>query len=203
MAAAEPITAKGQKTRTRIVRAAAELVAEKGAVAVSLDDVCARAGASRSQLYHYFDDKADLIRAVVAATTSAVLDAQNEYLDSLDSFAAIAAWFDLLVALQEARDARGGCPIGSLVGQLAERDEQARVALKTSFDDWQGHLADGLGRMRDRGELKPDMDPVRTATATMASVQGGLLLSQVRRDPEQLRIALDAAMTALREGAIS
>ncbi|HUA73051.1 MAG TPA: TetR family transcriptional regulator [Solirubrobacteraceae bacterium] len=203
MAATEPTTAKGQKTRARIVQAAAELVAEKGAVAVSLDDVGARAGASRSQLYHYFDDKADLIRAVVAATTTAVLETQNDHLGRLESFAAIAAWFDSLVALQEAREARGGCPIGSLVGQLAERDERARVALETSFEDWQGHLTSGLSRMRERGELTPDADPVRLATATMASVQGGLLLSQVRRDPGQLRTALDAAMIALRAAAVS
>jgi len=36
------------------------------------------------------------------------------------------------------------------------------------------------------------------ATATMVSIQGGLLLTQVRRDPKQLRIALDAARVVLR-----
>ena len=34
--------------------------------------------------------------------------------------------------------------------------------------------------------------------ATMASLQGGLLLTQVRRDPNQLRIALNAARDNLR-----
>ncbi|MBR7827886.1 hypothetical protein KDK95_16325 [Actinospica sp. MGRD01-02] len=32
----------------------------------------------------------------------------------------------------------------------------------------------------------------------MASIQGGLLLTQVRRDPQQLRIAADAALAHLR-----
>jgi TetR/AcrR family transcriptional regulator, transcriptional repressor for nem operon len=48
--AREPSTAKGQSTRARIVQAAAELVAEKGAAGMSLDDVGERAHASRSQL---------------------------------------------------------------------------------------------------------------------------------------------------------
>ena len=48
-----------------------------------------------------------------------------------------------------------------------------------------------------RGELRGDADPERLATATMASLQGGLLLSQVRRDPGQLRAALDAALAYL------
>jgi len=51
--------------------------------------------------------------------------------------------------------------------------------------------------MRTHGELAPTADPARLATATMASVQGGLILTQVRRDPRQLRIALDGAMTTL------
>src|SRR5258708_34293752 len=113
-------TAKGRSTRTRIVQASAEVVAEKGAAAMSLDDVCERAHASRSQLYHYFDDRDDLVRAVIDATTDSVLLAQDGLLDHLDTWAGIARWLRALVALQEAREARGGCPIGSLVGQPAD-----------------------------------------------------------------------------------
>ena len=144
MSQAQPSTAKGQSTRGRIVQAAAELVAEKGAAAMSLDDVGARAHASRSQLYHYFDDRDDLIRAVVDATTNSVLLAQDELLDHLDTWAGIDRWFRTLVTFQEQREARGGCPIGSLVGQLAERDSLAREALADGFERWEAHLRDGL-----------------------------------------------------------
>ena len=47
-------------------------------------------------------------------------------------------------------------------------------------------------------KLRQDADPAVLAAATMASLQGGLLLTQVRRDPHQLRIALDAARAYLR-----
>jgi hypothetical protein len=36
----------------------------------------------------------------------------------------------------------------------------------------------------------------------MASIQGGFLLTQVRRDPRQLRVALDAARANLRLAAV-
>src|SRR5689334_17000456 len=112
MPSADPLTRKGQSTRSRIVQVAAELVAEKGVAATSLDDVGERAHASRSQLYHYFNDRDDLIRAVVNATTDSVLLAQDELLDHLDTWAGIDRWFRALVAMQEQREARGGCPIG-------------------------------------------------------------------------------------------
>jgi TetR/AcrR family transcriptional regulator, transcriptional repressor for nem operon len=201
MPEAQPSTLKGQTTRARIVQAAAELVAEKGVAAMSLDDVGQRAHASRSQLYHYFDDRDDLIRAVVNATTDSVLLAQDALLDHLDTWAGIDRWFRALVDLQKEREARGGCPIGSLVGQLAERDPGARANLADGFERWEAHLRDGLERMQARGRLSANADPAALATATMALLQGGLLLTQVRRDPRQLRTALAAARVLLRSAA--
>jgi AcrR family transcriptional regulator len=198
MTVSEPTTERGRNTRARIVRAAAELVAERGAAGMSLDDVGACAHASRSQLYHYFEDRDDLIRAVIAATTGAVLAAQDDLFSDLHSWDGIDRWFAALNAVQHQREARGGCPIGSLVGQLAERDPLARAALVDGFDRWEGYLRDGLERMRSDGSLAAGADPGRLATATMALIQGGLLLTQVRRDPDQLQIALDSARALLR-----
>ena len=190
-------TRKGQATRERILQAAARLIAAHGVAAVSLEDVEREAGVGRSQLYHYFGGRDGLLRAVVDTTTNAVLSAQNGLLDQLDSFAAIDRWFAGLVALQEARGAAGGCPIGSLVGQLAERDEQTRDALVRGFERWEGPLIEGLGRMRARGELRADASVDALADVTMAAIQGGLLLTQVRRDPDQLRRALTGARAVL------
>ncbi len=198
MSVAEPTTEKGRATRARIIQAAAELVAELGAAAMSLDEVGARAHASRSQLYHYFEDRDDLIRVVIDATTNTVLAAQEDLLSDLDSWAGIDRWFSALEAIQRERDARGGCPLGSLVGQLAERDPLARAALARGFDRWEQHLRVGLERMRADGSLARDADTGQLATTTMALLQGGLLLAQVRRDPDQLRTALDAARSLLR-----
>jgi len=193
-----PATAKGRATRERIVQAAAELIAEKGVAGMSLDDVRSRTGASRSQLYHYFEDRDDLVRAVVDATTDLVLGRQDELLDHLDTWAGIDRWFDFMVQHQIQEQARGGCPIGSLAGQLAESDPDARAAIAAGFGRWEAHIRDGLTRMKAHGKLRKDADPAALATATMASIQGGLLLTQVRRDPQQLRIALNAARNNLR-----
>src|ERR671918_1505880 len=143
-----PVTEKGRATRERILQAAAELVAERGVAGMSLDDVRARTGTSRSQLYHYFDDRDDLVRAVIDVTTDAVLDVQGDLLDRLDSWAGIDRWFDALVALQEERQARGGSPIGSLAGQLPEHDPQARTAIAAGLERWETNLRDGLTRMK-------------------------------------------------------
>ena len=191
------MTVRGRETRERIVRAAAELVAERGVAGTSLDDVRNRAHASKSQLYHYFADRDDLMRAVTRAASDDVLGGQAELFAQLDTIDGLRAWAAALVTLQQTRRARGGCPIGSLAGQLAEQDDGARLALADGLDRWESAIREGLERMAARGELGPDADPGALAQRTLAAVQGGLLLTQIRRDPNQLRSALDGALDAI------
>src|SRR6202030_2962749 len=115
-----PATTKGRATRERILQAAAELIAEKGTAGMSLDDVRARTGASRSQLYHYFEDRDDLVHGVINVTIDTVLDTQGELLDHRAAWPCIAGWFDALVQHQPDRQAGVGCPLGSLAGQPGE-----------------------------------------------------------------------------------
>lgn len=197
MPVAEPRTDKGRATRNRVLDAAAALVFEHGVAGTTLDDVRAAANVSKGQLYHYFADKEDLVHAVIDRTVEQVLGAQPR-LTNLSSWAAIAAWFDDLVQLQVNRHAIGGCPIGSLAGELAETDEQARMELAAGFDRWEAPLRDGLRQMQADGKVRRSADPARLATATLAAIQGGLVLTQTRRDPQQLRIALDGAYAYLR-----
>jgi AcrR family transcriptional regulator len=194
---AAPKTARGRATRERIVAAAAELIGERGVAETSLDDVIARAGASKGQLYHYFDDRDALLRAVVVANADRVLGE----LPAVDTWAGIRSWLHSLVDLQVERGARGGCPIGSLVGQLAEHDDGARSALAAAFERWEGHLRDGLRALQGAGELDPDADVDALATATLAAIQGGLVLTQSTRDPDRLATALDSAYARLRDHA--
>jgi len=199
----EPRTRPGRATRARIVRAAAELVAERGVAGTSLDDVRERAHASKSQLYLYFDDRDALMRAVAQATCDLVMDTQADELAEFDSLAGIERYLLWQVAVQVERQARGGCPIGSLAGQLAERDEGARLALADGFDRWEQALRNGLETMAARGELRENADPSMLAKQTLAILQGGLVLTQIRRDPDEMRIAADAALALIRAATTS
>ncbi len=194
----EPKTRRGQASRERIIAAAADLMFLHGVRGTSLDDVLAAAEVGKGQFYHYFADKDGLVRAVIARQTTRVLDVQSPLLDALDSWTAIAAWFDSLVRRQEEHGCVGGCPLGSLASELSDQDEAARTDLVASFDRWEGYLTRGLDQMRSRGDLRADANPALLSAATMANLQGGLLLTQTRKDARTLRIALDAALAYLR-----
>jgi TetR/AcrR family transcriptional regulator, transcriptional repressor for nem operon len=195
----QPRTARGRATRERILRAATELVAERGVAGTSLDDVRGAARASKSQLYLYFSDRDELLRAVAESTCDAVNATQSDIVAGFDSLPGIERYLDAVVALQVERGTPG-CPIGTLVGQLADRDDRSRLILADGLGRWERALRTGLDTMATRGELGPGVDPALLAAKTLMLLQGGLLLSQVRHDSNQIRIAADAVLELIRAG---
>jgi TetR/AcrR family transcriptional regulator, transcriptional repressor for nem operon len=193
-----PRTAKGRETRGRIIDAAASLIYDRGVAAVSLDDVRHATGTSKSQLYHYFSGKDDLVHAVIHHQRDTIVRFHRPVLVSLSSWRGISEWRDMIVDAQRARSCRGGCPLGSLANELSELDGVARVQLADAFTAWESLLRDGLDAMIAHGTLRPGLNTADLATGVMASLQGGLLLAETSRDIRPLEIALDTSIAYLR-----
>ncbi len=192
-----PATGRGRATLDRILDAAALLFYEQGVRATGLDQIIAASRTGKGQLYHYFDDKADLVRAVIDRQVERVLDAQQPLLGELTSTGAIDAWLEMLVDAHEHSDHPVRCPVGALAAELAENDPLARQALARGFRRWSGYIADGLGAIQADGGLDPDADCAALADATLAAYQGGLLLAQAHGSVAPLRASLAGARAAL------
>src|ERR1700760_1590374 len=185
------LTRRGRETRLRIVAAAAELMFANGVAETTLEDIRSVAGVSGSQVYHYFEDKQALVRAVIDYQADAVLDAQGDHQDHLDTVDGLRAWRDFIVEHQRQLGCRGGCPIGALGAEVAETDATARQAAARALRRWEGRIRAGLQAMHARGDLPADTDPEQLALATLAALQGGLLMAQLERDTRPLEAALD------------
>jgi len=192
------LTSKGAQTRNRIVTAAAELMFEQGVAGTTMEDVRAAAGVSSSQVYHYFADKSALVRAVIEYQDERIVGGQEPMLARLDSVAGLRTWRDFLVEHQRQLQCRGGCPIGSLGSDVAETDPKARAVVATAFQRWEAGIRGGFQAMSERGELMPGTDPGRLATATLAALQGALLLTQVQRSTDPLEVTLDTMIDHVR-----
>ena len=186
------ITAKGAQTRRRIVTAAAQLMFERGVAATAIEDVKVAAEVSGSQMYHYFSGKDALVRAVIDYQGEAIL--ANQASVRLDSTDGLREWRDVVVGIEQAIGCRGGCPLGSLGGQLAEVDPQARSDLSARFERWEVAIRNGLETMHSRGELVEGADPALLAGGLLAALQGGLLLTQLHRTTKPLETALDTML---------
>ncbi|BBZ72066.1 TetR/AcrR family transcriptional regulator [Mycobacterium paraseoulense] len=192
-------TRKGQATRAHIVDVAAGLMFERGVAGTSIEQVRRAAGVGGSQITHYFQDKRELTRQVIAARREDVRAFHTQPpLGALDTLDALQAWADACVADIDAVYRLGGCVYGSLAGELIDADDDLHDDLSAGYDQWIELFRTGLAAMRRRGELCPDADPRHLAVSLVAAHQGGAMLTYATGDPEPLRAAVNAAVDYVR-----
>jgi len=188
------LTARGAKTRARIVAAATELMYIQGVGATTLDDVLAASGVSKSQLYHHFDGKDALVRAVVEHVGERIIEREREALGHVSTIRGLRRWRDALVQNNALRHGAYGCALGSLASEVSDHDALARQALSQLFTEWQGLLAGVLRRLQDGGALAPEASIDQLATGLMAALQGGYMLAQTARDVTPMATSIDMAL---------
>ncbi|OBH31022.1 TetR family transcriptional regulator [Mycobacterium sp. E342] len=192
-------TRKGQATRARVVEVAARLMFERGVAGTSIEQVRRAAGVGGSQIAHYFQDKRELTRQVIAARREDVRAFHTAPpLGDLDTLQALQAWADACVADTDAVYRLGGCVYGALAGELIDADDEVHDDLSAGYDQWIELFQTGLATMRRRGELRPDADPRHLAVSLVVAHQGGAMLTYATGDPEPLRTAVNAAVDYVR-----
>lgn len=191
--AASPRTARGTATRARIVDAATELVRAHGVANTTIDAVIEASRVSKSQIYHYFADKDDLVLAVIQRQAECVLGTHEELLRKLNSLAGLRRWRDAVVDLTRQTNCAGGCPLGSLAAELSETP-RTRAALAENFARWASYFETAFARMQARAGKRPSGDLKEYSQAILAGLQGGLLLAQTMRSTRPLELALDMAI---------
>ena len=191
----EPKTARGMERKSTIIMAAAALMYERGVRATGLNDVLVDSGSGKSQFYHYFSSKDDLVAAVLEYQLLTVLGELGEF--RLDTWSGIRTWFDALLEGQEQRGFRG-CPVGSLAVELSACGPDMQLRVDDAFSRWESVLARGLASMKASRALDRSARPEVLAKATLAAIQGGYLLSTAHHDIGPMRTALATAYTQLR-----
>jgi TetR/AcrR family transcriptional repressor of nem operon len=185
------LTPKGARTRARIVEAAAALIHARGVAGATLEDVKVAADVSGSQMYHYFPDKNELLQAVIVYQADSIVSRNKHALGSANG---VEAWRNMVITAAKRTKAKGGCALGSLVGQLAETDPEARALIAAGFDQWAAAIGDGLRSLHADGKLRSDIDPDDLAITLLATLEGGLLLAQVLGNSRPFKTAIDTLL---------
>ena len=188
-------TTKGLATRERIVRGAADLIFAGGVHHMTLGDVRRSVGVSGSQLSHYFVDKGELVRAVIALRARDVREFESHTaLGRIDGVAALRKWAEIYLAQVEVQYLQGGCIYGSLVGELIEADDGILEEVTAGYRQWLKLLQSGLAAMARSGALHGEADLGHLAAALLIAHQGGALLTYTTGTAEPFRLAITAAV---------
>jgi AcrR family transcriptional regulator len=175
-------TRRGETQCAALVRAAFDLIAERGFEGLRTRDVAARAGVNIATLHYYFATKELLIRAVVEALV------QQFQIRRAPDLAAQPRR-PLVELRQELRDVqyqvRESPEIFAVLFELTTRslrDPAIRAIIRDSDAHFQEHIASYLRAGVEQGEFRNDLDVAAAAAGLVALVMGSAI--QLMTNPD-------------------
>ena len=180
-------------TRERLIESTRTLLWERGYVATSPKNIQQLAEAGQGSMYHHFSGKEELARAAIdrtaeemRASVDAVLSGPGTALERISAY------------LRREREVLKGCPIGRLT---QDPDVMAAPLLVEPVEETFTWLRECLAALVAEGVaeggLRPGIDPVATAAAIVATLQGGYVLARASDSPEPFRLAVEGLLALL------
>jgi AcrR family transcriptional regulator len=176
------MSARGARTRRRMVRGAAQLLRERGYTGTGFREVIDLTGAPRGSIYHHFPGgKAELAGEAVGYVGGLAREAIEGKLAEGDPIAALRAFVELWRADFERSGYRAGCPIVAVAVESQDEAPELLDAAAQAFGQWESAFA---GALRRAGVARARAQ--RLASLVVSAVEGAIVLSRARRDPRPL-----------------
>ena len=192
-------SARGEKTRVRILRAAGDLFHARGVAATSPDQVIEASGTGKGQFYHYFGSKEGLVHAVLQNYLEEMHSGANPAYFEIRSWKDVERWFLAHLELQKRFGMARGCPFGTIGNGVTEKDELARQDLNLIFEAMKGKLAGFFVREKALARLAKDADPDALSDFCLATVQGAMLMGKIKRSARTVETTIRAALAHLKQ----
>ena len=189
-----PRQTKGERTRRRIVEHAAVLFNTRGVTGASMADVSEAAGLEKGGVYNHFESKDALALAAFDYASGLVLERIEAAVSAHED-----GWAQLLAILDVYRDVvrkpfiPGGCPLLNTAIESVDTSPALRARARLALDRWRSTIVAAVDRAAAQGDLRASDSEV-LASMTIASIEGGVMLARVYRDPAHIeRVATELA----------
>ena len=189
---------RGEQTRMRIIRAAADLFHQKGARATSPDEIIEASRTGKGQFYHYFKNKEGLVHEVLQAYVDEIKTGTSQIDYEISSWRDLEKWFLAHLKLQQKYHMTRGCPYGTLGSEVSADDELIRQDVSLIFELVKRKLAAFFVQEKAKGRLRARANTERMADFCVASIQGAMLMGKVDRSSRPVEEVAQEAIAHLR-----
>lgn len=143
---------------------------------------------SKSQFYHYFQDKDDFICNILRLEMDIMIRrAGRRPLEKVEDFR---EWFKPYVELGELPE-QLGCPVGCIASELSPSHPSVRKEAAEQLTRWESHLAGCMEGLARNEQFGPDFDAKTMAQKMAGAVQGALLMGRTHQDSRYILAARD------------
>jgi AcrR family transcriptional regulator len=199
----EPRFSKGQASRAAILHTAAKLATMKGLDGLSIADLAAEVGMSKSGLYAHFKSKEELELATIA-TAATIFDTEV-----LQPVTPVPAGIERLKALAnsflshlERRVFPGGCFFAAVAAELDTRPGPARDRVLEVLNSWVSSLRQCILDAQALGEIDPSAEVGQVVFEVQAMLLAANFLFVMTNDPIRLTQARQGVENALARWAV-
>ncbi len=173
-----------QTAKDKLLDAALSLIREKGFSAMTVDQLCARAGVTKGAFFHYFKTKDEL--GVAAAhhwsTVTGALFEQASYHRHEDPLDRVVAYVQFRRELLRGDIPEFTCVVGTMVQETYGQHPEIREACAASIFGHAGTLVDDIREAMFKHGVTGDWTAESLAAHTQAVLQGAFILAKARND---------------------
>jgi AcrR family transcriptional regulator len=179
-------------TREKILSIAASLFNTQGFKATSLSDITEATGLTKGAIYRHFEDKEDLEESTYDFMARHIQEKFTQvvrsHTNAPDKLKAICGFF---VSYIQNPVISGGCPI--LNAGVESDDTKPGLNAKVSglLNILQTSLEKIIRNGIRYGQIRENTDPVLFATVFIASLEGAVLMSKIRKSDTDIRLVIN------------
>lgn len=190
-----------RSTKEQVLQAATRLFHERGFGGTSLNDLLAAAGVKKGSLYFHFPSKRDLALSVLERARGQFMEFLGKALQGATPEERLHRFLDRALAAHEGMGFVGGCLWGNMALETSDSDGEFADYVAGVFDAWIDRIEAVVAEGQAAGQFRKDLTARQLASHVVASVEGGIMLSRLRKDEAPFRECLDALKAMLKPAA--
>ena len=148
-----------------------------------LQEILDAVNVPKGSFYNYFSSKEEFGAAVIQHYIEPFISRLSTHLQLSDSDAlgAIRRYFNELIVELEENKFKGGCLLGSLMGEIGSTSDVCQQSLQSAIARYRDLLQSGLAQAQQQGSVRTDKTPEEMADLLINLWQGALLRMQIEK----------------------
>jgi TetR/AcrR family transcriptional regulator, transcriptional repressor for nem operon len=188
---------KGEMSKAKILEVARGLFRAKGFNATTISDLVDATGMQKGSLYFHFSSKEAIALEVLKEETESYILFLKKSLNAENGGQAIDTYFSSVLDKHKSRGFIGGCLFGNTALEMSDNDPLMAGEINKVFDEWTEIVAKAVTKAQQSNQIRADMSNEVLARHIVATIEGGIMMSRLKKDQSPLKECLDALRLTL------